>query len=98
MACGTPVIAGDNSAMRETLDGAGVLVDAGDSDGLRDALGEMLSNPTHRDAAAARAVDRAARFSPERCADLTVAAYRLALDAPGHAARGRRLRTVEEVA
>jgi hypothetical protein len=43
-------------------------------------------------------VDRAARFSPERCADLTVAAYRLALDAPGHAARGRRLRTVEEVA
>ena len=42
MALGTPVIASNNSALPETLGGAGILVDPSDAPALADAVGRHL--------------------------------------------------------
>jgi glycosyltransferase involved in cell wall biosynthesis len=48
MALGTPVIASNNSAMPETLGGAGILVDPADATALTDAVERLLKDALHR--------------------------------------------------
>jgi glycosyltransferase involved in cell wall biosynthesis len=51
MACGTPVVASGAGAIPELLDGgrAGTIVAAGDVEGLRAAVVELLADPARRE-------------------------------------------------
>jgi alpha-1,3-rhamnosyl/mannosyltransferase len=81
MACGTPVVAARAGSLPEVVGDAAPLVDPDDDAGLADAVAGVLADPgPWRE----RGLARAAQFSWERCAELTVAAYR-------RAARTRRI-------
>lgn len=59
MACGTPVVAYDNSATSEVVGGCGLLVDDGDLPALVAALSRVVSNAHLRAELAARGLERA---------------------------------------
>lgn len=63
MACGTPVVAFDNTATTEVVAGAGELVQDGDVSGLADAMVRVLSDAQLHGALVRRGLDRAADFS-----------------------------------
>lgn len=44
MACGTPVITSNNSSLPEATDGAAIMVDALDANGIKNAIEKILSN------------------------------------------------------
>ena len=79
MACGTPVICSNVSSLPEVVGDAGLLLAPDDLDGLAAALRTLLDDEAQRDAWAARARARAARFSWERFTAENLAAYRTAL-------------------
>jgi glycosyltransferase involved in cell wall biosynthesis len=64
-----PEVVGDGGELAEPVDGA-----------LGEALGRVLTDPARRMHLRERGLARAAELSWERCAELTVAAYREALD------------------
>ncbi|WP_082813047.1 glycosyltransferase [Cellulomonas timonensis] len=65
---GAPVVATDAGGTREVTGDAAVLVPVGDVDGLAQALGEVLGDPTHR--AALAAASRAQAATLPRVADV----------------------------
>lgn len=65
MACGTPVVAADATALPETCGGAALLAAPGDPRAFADALDAALADP---EPLRARGLARAARFSWERTA------------------------------
>ena len=72
MACGTPVVAAAAGSLPEVLGRAAPLVDPDDADALAAAVERVLADPSPwRE----RGLARAAGFTWERCAELTVAAY-----------------------
>ena len=77
MACGTPVVASNNSSLPEVLGGAARFVDAEDVEGLADAMASVLGDVALR----SRLVDlgraQAARFSWEDAAQQLVQAYQM---------------------
>ena len=78
LAAGTAVVASDVPAVREVLGGHARLVPPGDPDALAATLARVLAEPP--DAGAVEAARQHARsFTWRRCADLTAAAYRLAV-------------------
>jgi glycosyltransferase involved in cell wall biosynthesis len=79
MACGAPVVASDRGSLPEIVVDAGMLLDPLDEEGLADALAALLDSPERRAELARRGRERAAQFSWERCARLTVDAYGEAL-------------------
>lgn len=76
-ACGTPVVASDLPVIREVTAGLAELVPAGDADALADALAKTLGDDG---GPAARVIRRrhAAGWTWRRCAEQTLAAYRIA--------------------
>jgi alpha-1,3-rhamnosyl/mannosyltransferase len=80
MACATPVICANRSSLPEVAGDAAVLVDPDDTDAFAAALAEVLSSEARREELANAGVARAREFTWRRCADLTVGAYRRALD------------------
>ncbi|HEY6001062.1 MAG TPA: glycosyltransferase family 1 protein [bacterium] len=76
MACGTPVLAADASALPETVAGAGELFALGDPALLAARLAELASDPGRLAALRERGLARAAGFSWDRCARETLAVYR----------------------
>lgn len=80
MACGTPVMCARAGALPETAGGAALLFDPDNVGKLADELGELLCDSRLRDELRRRGLERARDFSWDRCAELTVAAYRAALD------------------
>ena len=67
MACGRPVVAVDSGGTPEILADAGMLADPDDPAGFARAVGDLLADPSRRDALGRWARDRAvARFSLER--------------------------------
>jgi glycosyltransferase involved in cell wall biosynthesis len=80
MACGAPVVCADRTSLPEVAGDAAVLIDPGDTAAFASALVEVLSSPTRREELTAAGLARAREFSWSRCADLTVAAYRRALE------------------
>jgi len=80
MACGAPVISSDRTSLPEVAGEAALLVDPDDAGALERAMAEVLGSPERRAELSARGRERAAAFSWARCAELTVAAYRQALD------------------
>jgi len=79
MACGTPVVASNNSSIPEVVGDAGLLVDPYDVEAIAAALGQVLTDDGLRAELAARGLRRAARFSWARTAELTMQTYRRAL-------------------
>jgi glycosyltransferase involved in cell wall biosynthesis len=81
MACGTPVLCSDRTSLPELAGDAAALVDPGDPDAIQSALTELLSSAARRRSLSAAGLARAAGLTWDRCADLTLAAYRRALEA-----------------
>jgi glycosyltransferase involved in cell wall biosynthesis len=80
MACGTPTVTTTGGSLPEVAGAAAVLVEPGDAGALAAAVAKLAADPAARRAAGDRGLARAATFTWERCADLTAAAYRRALD------------------
>jgi glycosyltransferase involved in cell wall biosynthesis len=78
MACGTPVVAANNSSIPEVVGDAAVLVDARDAGNLASGIAEVLADETRRSELSTKGLERAAVFSWERCARETVQAYGIA--------------------
>ncbi len=78
MAHGVPVVTTAGSAMAEFVEGAGILVDPLDVSALSAALAAALGD--RHDGLAEAALARAAEYSWDRVAELTVAAYREAIE------------------
>lgn len=70
MACGTPVIAADNSSLPEVVGDAGLLVDANDVCGVADALHRIVSSDALRSELSAQGIARAREFDWDRCANI----------------------------
>ena len=79
MTCGAPVVSSDRTSMPEVLGDAAVAVDPDDPDALADAVAALLHSEPRRAELRERGARRAAEFTWERCARLTVEAYRAAL-------------------
>jgi glycosyltransferase involved in cell wall biosynthesis len=76
LACGTPVVGGNTSSIPEVVGDAGVLLDPHDAEGMAGAIIQLVQDPAFRAELSRRAVAQAARFSWERTARETLAAYR----------------------
>ena len=72
MACGTPVVAADNSSLSEVAGDAGLLFDPNSGQKLADALLEILNNEKLRDSLQKKGLERVKNFSWEKCARETL--------------------------
>jgi glycosyltransferase involved in cell wall biosynthesis len=79
MSCGVPVVGSDASSIPEVVGDAGILVDPGDVRGMAGGLIAIVTEPETRAMLSQRALTQAARFSWEKTARDTLAAYDLAL-------------------
>jgi glycosyltransferase involved in cell wall biosynthesis len=70
MACGAPVIATRTGAIPEYAEGAALLVDPGDRDGLRAAVLRLLRDAPLRHDLRERGIERAKQYRWERSAKL----------------------------
>jgi glycosyltransferase involved in cell wall biosynthesis len=75
MACGTPVVAADNSSLPEAVGEAGLLVDAGDSDSLAEALGGILTDSGLRSRLVQAGFEQSSRFSWQESAQQLLGVY-----------------------
>ena len=80
MACGTPVVTSNVSALPEVAGDAGRLVDPYSASAISGALGELLESAARRDELARRGLERARRFTWPQVADQTVRVYRQILN------------------
>jgi alpha-1,3-rhamnosyl/mannosyltransferase len=79
MACGTPVIASNTSSIPEVLGGAGILVDPTDGQAWTSAIIDVVNNEPARARLRTAGLSRAAEFTWERTAKLTLDVYRRVL-------------------
>ena len=86
MACGTPVIASNRTAIPEIAGDAAVLVDAADVEALAGAIATLAADAPQRAVLRTRGLRRATEFSWPATADHTVQVYRriLAARPPRH--------------
>jgi glycosyltransferase involved in cell wall biosynthesis len=75
MACGTPVVAANNSSIPEVVGDAALLVDAQDTEGMAGMMAQVLTRETVRTSLAEKGLEQAASFSWEKCARQTMAGY-----------------------
>jgi glycosyltransferase involved in cell wall biosynthesis len=80
MAAGLPIIATSVGGIPETLDGAGLLVPAGEDGALADALGMIAVDGRRREALGRAARERSERYSVEEMTARYVSLYHEALD------------------
>ncbi len=80
MQCGVPVITSDNSSLPEVVEDAGAMIDANDKDALCRSILDIYNSPVLRERMRAASLEQAKKFSWERCADDTMAAYEKALE------------------
>ncbi len=83
MACGTPVLASNTSALPEVVGDAGLLVDPLDEGAITDGLTRLASDSNLRARLAALGPARAAQFTWQRAAHETLDVLRQATEAPG---------------
>ena len=79
MACGTPVVTSNVSSLPEVVGGAAIQVGPNDMHGLSDAMLRIVEDTPLRTDLIARGKARAAEFTWERTARLTLDSYRKAL-------------------
>jgi len=89
MACGTPVVAFENSAIPEVVSGGGVLVPDGDVAAAVTALRALLDDESWWGEVSERGIEQARAFSWERCAAVHAEAFHSAA-ATGERRRDRR--------
>lgn len=77
MACGTPVVASNNSSLPEAVGAAALLVEAEDGEALADAMARVLGNANLRVRLADLGRAQAARFTWDAAARKLLDAYRL---------------------
>ncbi len=77
MACGTPVVTSNGSALAEVAGDAAVLVDPRDVDAIAKAMDQLLCDETLRADLRARGLERAKQFSWERTARETLSVYEI---------------------
>ncbi len=75
MACGTPVISSNAASLPEVVGDAAFTVNPTDTDGLARALLAVLATPTLQENLRQSGLQRAAQFSWDRCAAMTLAVY-----------------------
>lgn len=75
MACGTPVVAADNSSLPEVVGDAGLMVPAPDAAALADAIRRLDGDADLRRACRARGLARAARFTWAAAAERLLDVY-----------------------
>jgi glycosyltransferase involved in cell wall biosynthesis len=75
MACGTPVIASDTSALPEVVSDAGLLVEPTDAEGMAEAMQRLLSDGDLRETLRQKGLQRAKSFSWQRAARETAKVY-----------------------
>jgi glycosyltransferase involved in cell wall biosynthesis len=76
LACGTPVVGSDVASLPEIIGDAGILLPPDDAEGMAGALIQLVSDEIFRAEMSHRALAQAARFSWDRTAKATLAAYR----------------------
>jgi glycosyltransferase involved in cell wall biosynthesis len=76
MACGTPVVTSNVSALPEVAGAAGLLVNPYEPAAISDALAELLESAARRDDLARRGLERARRFTWPQVAEQTVRVYK----------------------
>jgi glycosyltransferase involved in cell wall biosynthesis len=82
MACGTPVVAADNSSLPEVVGEAGLMVDAGDVDALSRALGCLLTDEALRERLIPAGLEQAGRFTWREAAQQLLRVYESFLNMP----------------
>ena len=75
MACGCPVIISNTSSLPEVVDGAGIMVDPYDTEGLAKAMRQVLTDNTLRDEMIRKGPEWAKKFSWEKTAEQTQEVY-----------------------
>jgi len=75
MACGTPVLTSQTSALPEVAGDAGLLVDPYDTDAISHGLSDLLERQELRDELARRGLERARRYNWRQVAAETVRVY-----------------------
>jgi glycosyltransferase involved in cell wall biosynthesis len=76
MACGTPVVTSNVSALPEVAGDAALLVDPRDPRAIADAVHSVWSDRAERERLSRAGMERAASFTWEACARATLAVYR----------------------
>jgi glycosyltransferase involved in cell wall biosynthesis len=76
MACGTPVVSSDRSAMPELVDGVGLLVDPENVDAIADAIARLLGDADLARDLGQRGLERSRRYSWAETAGRTLTVYR----------------------
>jgi glycosyltransferase involved in cell wall biosynthesis len=76
MACGTPVVTSNVSALPEVAGDAGLLVNPYEPAAIGEALAELLESAARRDDLARRGLERARRFTWPQVAEQTVRVYK----------------------
>ena len=79
MSCGLPVIAARAGSIPEVMGEAGMIVPPGDSDAMASAIAALFSDPVRRARLVADGLSRAAEFSWDRTARLTLDVCRTTL-------------------
>jgi glycosyltransferase involved in cell wall biosynthesis len=77
MACGTPVVTSNLSALPEVAGDAGLLVDPYDTDAISTGIDTLLEEQPLREELARRGLERAGLFTWQQVADQTLKVYRL---------------------
>lgn len=80
MACGTPVIAFDNTSLPEVIGDAGLVARDGDVGALVEAARTVLTDRARHDELAGRGIERARTFTWQRTVDVHAEAYRAAAE------------------
>ncbi len=75
MACGTPVVAADNSSLPEVVGEAGIMVPTGDSSALAEAISAVLGDSRLRAELATAGLDQVRRFTWESAAEQLLQEY-----------------------
>jgi glycosyltransferase involved in cell wall biosynthesis len=73
--CGTPVICSRTTALPEVAGEAALFIDPQDSDTLKQAMLQIITDDQLRSSLSHKAMDRAKQFSWKKCADRTIEAY-----------------------
>ena len=76
LACGTPVVTSNRSALPEVVGEAALLVDPEDSDAIAAAIARVLDEPELAELLRQAGVEQAASFTWEACAEATLRVYR----------------------
>jgi glycosyltransferase involved in cell wall biosynthesis len=75
MACGVPVIVSNTSSLPEIVGDAGILVNPEDSSEIAEAIRSVLDDDSKRENMRTKGIERAKRFSWEKCAGETLRIY-----------------------